>query len=56
MSPEKVALKGPILFVAFAENSVSDFLLNSSHPGIACLSISGSFKASQTFCFYKLIL
>ena len=56
MSPENVALKGPILFVAFAENSVSDFLLNSSHPGIACFSISGSFYASQTFCFSKLIL
>jgi hypothetical protein len=41
--------------VAFAVNSVSEFFVNSSHPGIACFNISGSFRASQTFCFSKLI-
>ena len=34
---------------------VSDFLINSSQPGIACFNISGSLSASQTFCFSKLI-
>ena len=55
ISPVKLALKCPILLVAFAVNSVSEFFLNSSHPGIACFRISGLFNASQTFCFSKLI-
>ena len=37
------------------ESSTSDFFLNSSHPGRACFNTFGSFKASQTFCFSKLI-
>ena len=52
---DEVALNGPILFVAVAVNSVSEFLINFSHPGIDFLNISGSFKASQTFCFSRLI-
>ena len=55
MSPVKVALNGPILFVAVAVNSVSEFFLNSWHPGMASFNIYESFKASQTFCFSKLI-
>ena len=43
ISPVKLALKGPILLVAVAVNSVSDFLVNSSHPGIVFCKISGSF-------------
>ena len=35
--------------------SVSEFFLNSSHPGILFFKISGLFKASQTFCFSSLI-
>ena len=38
-----------------AVNSVSEFFVNSSHPGIACFNISGSFNASQTFSFGKFI-
>ena len=53
--PVKVALNGPILLVAIVENSVSEFFLNFSHPGIVFFNISGSFNASQTFCFSKLI-
>ena len=51
----KLALNGPTLLVTFAENSVSEFFINSLHPGIAFSNTSGSFNASQTFCFSKLI-
>ena len=43
------------MLVAVAVNSVSDFFINSSHPGIVFCKISGSFNASQTFCFSKFI-
>ena len=46
---------GPILFVAVAVNSVSEFLIKLSHPGIDFLNISGSFNDSHTFCFSKFI-
>ena len=36
-----LALNGPILLVAVAVNSVSEFFLNSSQPGIAFFNISG---------------
>jgi carbon monoxide dehydrogenase subunit G len=39
----------------FKRNSDTEFLLNFSHPGIVFFNISGSFNASQTFCFSKLI-
>jgi hypothetical protein len=51
----KLALNGPILLVAVAVKSVSEFFLNYSHPGIACFNISGLFKHSHTFCFSRLI-
>ena len=55
ISPVKLALNGPILFFAVAVNSVLDFFINFSQPGIAFLRISGLLRASQTFCFSCLI-
>ena len=51
----KLALNGPILFVAVAVKSVSEFLLKSSHPGIDFCNILGLFRAYQTFCFSNFI-